>query len=114
MRILAFLLGCIGLRLGLVFAAATWLPTAPPAAQWASALGALAISGSWVYLYRYNARPTGLEAGGKIWWNHLRPLHASLYAAFAVLALTQPQYAYIPLLLDVVIGFTAWIKNKLA
>lgn len=111
-RMLVFLLGCIGVRLGFVVLAKVWLPTATPTFQWVAALGAMALVAGWVYIYRYNARPSGIEAGGRIWWNELRPLHASLWASFAILALTQPQYAYIPLLLDVVIGLAAWSMRR--
>lgn len=111
-RALVFLLVCIGLRVGFVFASAIWLPTAESFWQWTSALSALGLAAGWVYIYRYNARPVGIEAGGNIWWNHLRPVHAALYASFAVLALTQPQYAFVPLTLDVIIGLSAWINKR--
>tara|TARA_Y100000389_G_scaffold203258_1_gene251103 strand:+ start:4394 stop:5149 length:756 start_codon:yes stop_codon:yes gene_type:complete len=46
--------------------------------------------------------------GQKIWWNNLRPIHALLYISFAVLAIKKSKYAYVPLLVDVLIAVIAF------
>ena len=49
--------------------------------------------------------------GQEIWWSHLRLIHSLLYLSFAYLAINKNKYSYIPLLLDVVIGFLSFIFN---
>lgn len=109
-RFLLFLLGCIPLRLLFVQIAKNinnkWLPT----------LGTLALLPAlgWLWIYFIQPRNTGPEVfGGKIWWNHLRPIHAVLYITFAYMAFQKRKNAYIPLLLDVVFGLTAFLNHHL-
>lgn len=66
-------------------------------------------------IYIFKLRETGAEVfGNKIWWNHLRPIHAMLYLLFSFLAITKNPYAWICLLIDVIIGGTAFlIHHKL-
>ena len=105
-RFLAFLLLCIPIRLVLVFLSKTintkYLPY----------LGYFAIFIAFGFAYQYlsGRRKSGPETfGAKIWWNHLRPLHSSLYFIFAYLAITKNKYSYVPLLVDVVVGFISFI-----
>ena len=64
----------------------------------------------WLYLYFTGSRKTGLETqGGEIWWDKLRPIHAILYLIFAYLAIINNEYAWIPLLVDVMFGFTVFL-----
>ena len=100
-----FLLGCIGSRLTLV-----WLAKNYPALM---ALPAACISFGFMYIWANGLRKTGPETfGEKIWWNDLRPVHATLYAIFALLAFNGNTDAWKVLLLDVTLGFTAWILHK--
>ena len=105
-RFLAFLLLCIPVRIGFVVIAnkvdKKYLPY----------LGYLAILPAigFAYIYISGKRKTGGETfGQKIWWNNLRPLHSTLYFIFAYLALKKNNNAYIPLLLDVIIGLISFI-----
>ena len=105
-RFLAFLLLCIPVRIGFVFIAKKvdikYLPY----------LGYLAILPAigFAYIYIFGKRKTGGETfGQKIWWNNLRPFHSILYFIFAYLALKKSNNAYIPLLLDVIIGLISFI-----
>ena len=105
-RFLAFLLLCIPVRIGFVFIAKKvdikYLPY----------LGYLAIFPAigFAYIYIFGKRKTGGETfGQKIWWNNLRPLHSILYFIFAYLALKKSNNAYIPLLLDVIIGLISFV-----
>ena len=53
----------------------------------------------------------GAETWGKpIWWNDLRPLHASLYFMFAIYAIKKYDKAWIPLFIDTIIGLLAFLQ----
>ena len=107
-RAAIFLIGCIGLRSLFVYIAAI-TPTA-----YLPYLGLLALLPTlgWIYILATGARKTGAEVGGeKIWWNGLRPLHATNYAAFAAAALLKNRNAYLFLLWDVILGLGAWINH---
>ena len=42
------------------------------------------------YIFIFGKRKKGGQTfGQKIWWNHLRPIHALLYALFAYLAINK-------------------------
>lgn len=107
-RALLFLVGCIGARSLIAYAAyavpATYLPYL--------GLVALAPVIGWIYILATGARKTGLEVGGEqIWWNDLRPLHAAIYAAFAIAAIMKNKNAYIFLVFDVILGLGAWTAH---
>jgi hypothetical protein len=60
-------------------------------------------------IYAMDLRKTGPEVFGDcIWWNDLRPVHAALWGAFAVLALARIPAAWILLALDTALGFLAF------
>ena len=109
-RILLFLIGCMGARLALVYIAYT-IPL-----KWLPYMGMLAIVPAlgFTIIYLGGLRKTGAEVfGERIWWNDLRPLHALLYGLFAYFALRKEQdVAWRILLLDVCVGFTAWVWNR--
>ena len=106
-RWIAFLFGCIGIRLLFVivarFSPLHYLPY----------LGILALGPAigFSYLWLFDKRLTGFEAGGKIWWHSLRIIHALLYYTFAFLAFRQSKQAYIPLAVDVTLGLTAFFLH---
>ncbi len=61
-----------------------------------------------IYLNGY--RKTGLETqGDKIWWNDLRPIHATLYFMFAYYAINKNKNSYKILLFDVIFGTVAFL-----
>jgi hypothetical protein len=104
-RTLLFLFGCMGARLGLV-----WFGKNYPKP---TAIVAACISFGFIYIWVNGLRKTGPETfGDPIWWNDLRPLHSLLYAIFAVLALNGNEHAWKVLLLDVIIGFSAWVNHR--
>ena len=108
-RLIAFLVGCIGIRLWFVYLAKTVSPEYLQIMGWLALLPAM----GFIYLYTTDSRQTGAEAGGRIWWNSLRPVHGCLYLSFALLAIKQDMdFAWMPLALDVSIGLLAWMKNK--
>ena len=74
-----------------------------------SIIGAI-IGLSFIYLYFTKSRLTGAEVfGGKIWWHKFRIIHGLLYLTFAYLCLNIPNKAWIPLLIDVILGFIFFI-----
>jgi hypothetical protein len=103
-----FLVGCMGARFGLTYIAAT----RPEALPW---LGALAVPPAlgFAIIYWFGLRKTGGETFGKpIWWNAIRPVHAFLWAAFAVTALLRVERAWMILLADTLLGLAAWIAHR--
>lgn len=108
-RLLLFFIGCIGVRLFFVYLAKTidikYLPY----------LGYLALLPTFGFLYIFftGSRQTGAEVfGEKIWWNHLRPLHAFLYGLFAYNAIIKNSKAWVYLLIDVIIGFSFALHKR--
>lgn len=107
-RLLLFLFGCMGARLGLA-----WLAYAFPAQL--PLMGALALVPAlgFFVIWAGDLRKTGPEVfGDRIWWNDLRPVHAVLYATFAALALHRVPQAWVVLLLDAAVGFAAWAWHR--
>ena len=62
------------------------------------------------YLFLTGSRKTGSEVfGNKIWWNDLRPIHGLMYFLFAYNAINGDAFAWIYLLVDVVIGLVSFL-----
>ena len=106
-RFAAFLIGCIGIRILFVVAAKKLDPNI---VQYAGIL-AVIVAISWVLINRFGLRKTGREAGGEIWWDNIRPIHAIMYSAFAILAFTKNEHAWVPLAIDVLIGLGAFLDH---
>ena len=107
-RAALFLIGCIGMRSLIAYAA-----FAAPI-QYLPYLGVIALLPviGWTYILATGSRKTGLEVDGeRIWWNGLRPIHALNYAAFAATAFTKNHNAYMFLVWDVILGLGAWINH---
>jgi hypothetical protein len=60
-------------------------------------------------LYFGNLRLNAPEGGGKTWWFKLRIIHGLLYLSAALLALSADTRTYIPLTIDVILGFMAFL-----
>lgn len=114
LRMLMFFGGCITTRLILVYLAFTFAYNKPQYLQWMGYIAILpALGFTIIYLGGY--RKTGAEVfGERIWWNDLRPVHATLYAVFAYLAITKNKHAWKVLLMDVVIGLIAFLVHHRA
>ena len=105
-RFLAFLLACIPMRFLFVYIAKKISPVYLPY------LGLLALFPALGFLIIYfgGYRKKGGETfGQKIWWNNLRPIHAILYICFSYLAINKNKNAFMPLLIDVVIGLFSFM-----
>lgn len=106
-RIVTFLIGCIGTRIGLAYAAKF------SSKIWSKLLsvvtGIMALGFATIYLF--GLRKTGLETqGAPIWWNHLRPLHALLYAiASWGLFVGKQELSWKVLLVDTLVGLMAFL-----
>lgn len=104
-RFILFLCGCMFVRTLLVIIAKNYPQYLPM-----MGIPALLIAMGFFYIYLFDKRKTGGEVlGEKIWWNHLRPIHGSLYVIFSIMALQENKDAWIVLLLDVIIGLGAFL-----
>ena len=104
-RFLLFICGCILTRSLFVLIAKNYIEYLP-------IMGSVAVLPAigFFYIYFTNSRQTGNEVfGDKIWWNSLRPIHGTLYAIFAYMALQKNPSAWIILLLDVIIGLSGFL-----
>ena len=107
-RALLFLIGCIGVRSLFVYFAYSASLTILPYYGYAALVPAMGFA----LIYAFGLRKTGLEVGGeRIWWNHLRPIHAALYGAFAAAAIAKNEWAWMFLLIDVVLGLCVWTHH---
>lgn len=103
----AFLLGCIPTRLTLVYIVKNF-------PQYHTIIGIITgiIAIGFMYIYMFDLRKTGPEVGwGKIWWNHLRPIHSVLYGVSAYMLLKKMGEPWKVLLLDVFIGLVAHLQK---
>jgi hypothetical protein len=104
-RFLLFICGCILTRSLFVLIAKNYIEYLP-------IMGGLALGPmvGFFYIYFTNSRQTGNEVfGDKIWWNNLRPIHGTLYAIFAYMALNRDPNSWIILLVDVIIGLSGFL-----
>jgi len=107
-RLLLFIFGCIGSRIFLTIIAKNINNKYLPYLGYLAIIPAFGFS----YIYITGSRNTGFEAGGKIWWNCLRPLHSLLYFLFAYNAILKNNHvAWKFLALDVVIGLSAFLNH---
>lgn len=108
--LLAFLIGCMGARLLLVYVAKTLNK------KWLRVAGYLAIFPIFGFLYIFltGVRNNLGAFGEKIWWNELRPVHAILYALFAYFAIQGKRYAWMYLFADAIISLVAflWVHSR--
>ena len=109
-RFLAFIFGCVGVRLLLVYFVARIERERLPILGYP----ALLVAFGFLFIFATGSRKTGVEVqGGRIWWNKLRPIHAFFYLWFARLAFKKNKNSYVPLLLDVAFGLTSFLSYHL-
>jgi hypothetical protein len=63
-------------------------------------------------LYFGNYRLKAPESGGETWWACYRLIHGLLYLCGGIYAIQKKRIAWIPLIIDVIIGLLLHIKNK--
>lgn len=107
-RFFVFFIFCIGSRVAFTILSAFaygWL------LQILGVIGIVPVL-SWFYIIFIGKRDTGFEIfDKKIWWKNLRSLHMFLWAFFAYLAITGNRKAWIILLIDTLIGISAFIVH---
>lgn len=107
-RFLLFLVFCIGSRSLAAYIAKTIDPKYLPILGYIALIPAIGFA----YLYITDSRKTGGETfNEKIWWTDLRPIHACLYLCFALYALKKSEHAWIVLVVDVIIGLSAFLTH---
>ena len=105
-RFLLFLIGCIGTRSLFVYLAKIANKTYLHYLGYLSLLPAF----GFIYLFLSGSRQTGKEVfGDKIWWNNLRPIHGLLYLLFAYNAINGNKFAWVYLLIDVIVGLVSFV-----
>ena len=110
-RFLLFLIGCIGIRSLFVYLAKTQTKLLP-----LFGLLALIPAMGFLYIYATGSRKTGPEVFNDpkgIWWNDLRPMHGLLYLSFAICAIQQKPYSWVFLLIDVLLGLSAFLIHHI-
>jgi hypothetical protein len=101
---LFYLIGCIGVR-------SLFVIIAKNTKKYLKYLGYLALLPAIGFMYIYLTGRKGKGGfGQKIWWNHLRPIHSILYFLFAYNAIIGNSYAWIYLLIDVIISLISFLS----
>ena len=108
-RILYFIIGCIGIRI--IFA---YIPIIIPK-LWLPTFGLLTsiIGASFLYLYIFNKRMNAPEGGGSTGWAKYRLIHGLLYICASIYLFQQQRIAWIPLTMDVVLGFSLFLNQHI-
>jgi len=107
-RFILFIFGCILTRLFLTFFVKNLKLKYLPIAGYIALIPAI----SFLTIYYYNLRKTGIEVfGDKIWWDDMRQVHGILYLLFAYFAINKNKNAWVILLIDVILGFTVFINH---
>ena len=74
---------------------------------------AITFASGFMYYYLTGTRAVGAETFGRpIWWNDLRPAHAALWMAFALMAFLGKKWAWKFLAVDVILGLIAFFFLK--
>ena len=106
-RIMAFLILCIGSRLGLAYLAKNL------SGIWSNIITAVfaIIGAGFLVIYFGGLRKTGAETGGNpIWWNHLRPIHGALYLiAAGLLFYGHRCWGSQVIIIDTLVGLTSFL-----
>ena len=102
-----FLFGCIGVRLLLSFLVKISPVDNLPFYSIISILPAL----GFISIYLLNLRRYGMEAGGRIWWNKVRPIHGVMYLLFTMYAFKKEVFAWKILFIDAILGLIFWLNH---
>ena len=101
-----FLFGCIPIRLLLVY-----ISTITTNLKLFS-IPLFIISFGFLYLYFTNGRLNAPEANGITWWANLRIVHGLLYLAAGILSLQENKLVWVPLMVDVLFGLSAFLSHN--
>ena len=104
-RFLLFFTVCVGIRLSFVFIAKKIN------SKYLHFLGLLGLIPVFAFSYRVFISPRNKGIfGTKAWWAPLRIVHAFNYLVFSILAFNKNNYAYVPLLFDIILGIVAFLS----
>lgn len=107
-RWVLFLFGCILVRLFFVYLARFAGENLLKVMGYLALLPAI----GFLYLWVFNKRAFGVEAGGEIWWKNFRIVHSILYFMFAYLAITNNyKQAWKILAIDVTFGLILFFQR---
>ena len=107
---LYFIFGCIPTRLFFVYLAKFGSQVQKQCLAYICLLIGI---GFWT-IYIKGWRQTGIEVNNrKIWWNHLRPIHGTLYLLFALTTIQGYKFSWIFLLIDILIGTVVFLKKEI-
>lgn len=103
-----FLFACVPTRLAIAIA----LLYVPQSFLMPLATLAAIVALTFMTIFAFGLRKTGLETGGKpIWWNDKRPIHAFMYAAIAYALYTnQRKLAATILMFDTLLGLIFFLN----
>lgn len=106
---LLFLFGCIPVRILLILLVRFIPPKYLPYISWIFLIISIG------FLFSYNRRMKGVETNQKpIWWNNIRPIHSCLYLLTFIYTLYKKPYSWIPLTIDVCLGFISFIIHYIS
>lgn len=101
--------GCVPTRVALVVLAAA----APLSALRVGAVPAAVIAMAWLTLWTFRLRMYGREAGGRVWWDAWRPVHAAVWLVVAWAAWRGRRRVVVAFLaLDVALAIVARHLNQ--
>ena len=66
---------------------------------------------SFFYLYFNNLRLNAPEGGGNTWWADFRLMHATLYMCAVIYLIQRNRIAWIPLMIDVLLGLILFLHQ---
>ena len=104
---LLFLFACIPTRLLLVYISTI----IPQDLLKYFGIPLILVSFGFLFLYFTNGRLNAPEAGGITWWSNIRLIHGLFYLAASIYAFQSKPFVWIPLSLDVIFGFIAFILH---
>lgn len=100
----------MGVRTGLVMVA-WWLD---PAWLWIMGMLAVLVVLGWLRIMYWAPRDKGPETfGGRIWWQSYRKYHVLTYSVFAAMAFAGSSHSWVPLAVDVVLGFGLYMQHHM-
>lgn len=107
-----FLVGCLGVRLALALSAKYVAPKNDTYRTVLAGFGLVVGLGMLAH-FVLGTRATAPEAGGVVWWNVLRPVHAALWILYAVYALKGEHSVAWPMLMaDTALGLLSWYTYR--
>jgi hypothetical protein len=71
-------------------------------------IGFIGVMISAMFVFKFITKASSVS-GAYVWWNNWRLVHGITYGAFAILQLLSYKYAYVPILIDTILGIIAYL-----